>query len=158
MLEQILRSIKNYFIKEVWSGHFYIMDGNLVDVDFLKEGQYFKIHGSDFNDGVYQYPTTDLKDEDFDGEVWALQIPPEIIEIAQGKEAWITANADVLNSPYSSESFGGYSYSKKSSVSGRSSDGSTDFSGTIFDEKLKQWRKARYESAIRRNDYVRHTE
>ena len=41
MLEQILRSIKDYFIKEVWSGHFYIVDGNLSDVDFLKEGQYF---------------------------------------------------------------------------------------------------------------------
>lgn len=156
MLEQILRSIKNYFIKEVWVGDFVISEGNLADVDFLKDGQYFKVYGSDLNDGVYKYPATDLKDEEFAGEVWALKIPQEVINIAEEKEAWIEANKDVLNSPFSSESFGGYSYTKSSSVSGGSANGSGGVSsGTIFDDKLAQWRRIIYEPATRRYDYVR---
>lgn len=157
MLEQILRTIKNYFIKEVWSGIFLISAGTIIGIDDLvKNGQYIKIHGSDLNDGVYQYPVTGLYDEEFNGEVWVLQIPQEIIDIATEKAAWLAANADVINSPYVSESFGGYSYSKAS----RSSTGSGGSSGdatpaTTFDDRLKPWRKARYESIIRRYDYVR---
>lgn len=158
MLEQILRSIKNYFIKEVWSGTFVISGGNLSDVDFLKEGQYFKIYGSDLNDGVYEYPAATLRDEEFTGEVWVLKVPQEIVDIANEKAAWIEANADVLNSPYASESFGGYAYSKTAAAYGSSANGGGVTSGTVFDEKLKQWRKIRYESAIRRYDYVRNAE
>jgi hypothetical protein len=158
MLEQILRSIKDYFIKEVWSGHFYIVDGNLADVDFLKEGQYFKIYGSDLNDGVYQYPATDLKDEDFNGEVWALKIPKEIIDIANEKEAWLAKYGDAVNSPFNSESFAGYAYTKKSSASGTSSNGGSGAaSGTTFDERLNQWRKIRYNTDVIRNQYLRQT-
>jgi hypothetical protein len=130
-----------------------------VDVPFIKTGQYFKIYGSDLNDGIYEYPATGLRDEEFNGEVWVLQVPQRIVEIAGEKEAWLKANADVLNSPYASESFGGYSYSKKSSAN---HSGSAETSGTnydtVFDKELEQWRKARYEFAIRRNEYVRHTQ
>lgn len=152
MLEQILRSIKDYFIKEVWHGIFLISDGSLSDVDFLKEGQYFKIHGSDFNDGVYKYPATDLKDEEFNGEIWALNVPQEIIDIAEERAAWEQKNADKLNSPFNSESFAEYSYTLKSSGS---ETGGGIASGTAFNERLKQWRKACYDTDIKRNQYLR---
>jgi hypothetical protein len=79
------------------------------------------------------------------------------VDIAAEIEIWEKQNAEKLNSPFASESFGGYAYSLKSSISGDSG-GNGIASGTVFEEKLKQWRKIRYESAIRRNEYVRHTQ
>lgn len=154
MLEQILREIKNYFIHEVWTGDFSIESGAL-DVDFLLDGQYFKIQGSIFNDGVHQYPASDLKDEEFNGEIWALAVPPSIISLAEEVADWNNKNEAVLKSPYTSESFGGYSYSKASS----SSNGRGNSTGvtwkSVFADRLNEWRKIRYESAVGRYDYVR---
>lgn len=159
MLEQILREIKDYFIRDVWSGNFSIVGGSLQQVDFLREGQYFKIHGSLLNDGVYEYPADDLEDEDFDGEVWSLAIPPQLVSLAEEIDDWNEANDAVLKSPYSSESFGGYSYTKSTSGGGSGSSGSGGVSWkSIFASRLTEWRKIRYEFAIRRHDYLRNTE
>ena len=150
MLEQILRYLKNYFIVEVWTGTFVIESGS-IDVDFLKEGQYFRICGSIFNDGVYRYPAEDLKDEVFDGEVWALAVPNEIISISEEAEVVYQKNKDVFDSPFNSESFGGYSYTK-----GGNSSGASGRAAAIrgFADQLDSWRKIRYEFVIRRNDYL----
>lgn len=156
MLEQILQEIKNYFIREVWVGTFEITSGEL-DVDFLQEGQYFKIHGSTLNDGVYQYPATELKDEKFKGEVWAMAVPPAVIALADEISEWTSANAEMLSSPFLSESFGGYSYTKGSHTVG--SGGSAPNSWREqFASQINVWRKARYESIIKRNDYMRNVE
>lgn len=153
MLEQILMEIKNFFIREVYVGNFSIESGS-ISVDFLQNGQYFKIHGSVFNDGVYQYPVDSLTDEEFTGEVWAMAVPPAVIALSEEISDWNTKNADALNSPYLSESFGGYSYSKASSTgSGGSSVPATW--KEAFATRLNAWRKVRYESSIRRHDYVR---
>ena len=152
MLERILRSIKDYFIKEVWTGIFSISDGNLSGVDFLKNEQYFKIYGSDLNDGVYQYPTNNLKDEIFEGEIWVLSIPPDIISLADEINAWETANADVVKSPYMSESFGGYSYSKATATNRSGSSKSVTWE-TVFANRLNEWRKIRYKTNIVRKKW-----
>lgn len=153
MLEQMLREIKDYFIHEVYVGNFSIESGN-IDVDFLQNGQYFKIQGSLFNDGVYQYPAENLTDEDFAGEVWAMAVPPAVIALSEEIAEWNTKNAEILSSPFTSESFGGYSYSKASkNISGG---GSVPITWReAFASRLNEWRKARYESIVRRNDYVR---
>lgn len=150
MLEQTLRELKNYFIDVAWFGHFSITGGvlDLHGRDVLLDGQYFKIHGSVLNDGVYQWPVSGLRDEEFDGEVWALKIPKAVVEAANAKAVWVAANADVLNSPFSSESFGGYSYSKKGSAAGSAGAGVTG--GTVYDDALRQWRKARYDTSVTR--------
>ena len=150
MLEQVLRVIKNYFIVEVYTGTFNISDGSL-SVDFLQNGQYFKIQGSIFNDGVHQYPTTDLTDENFNGEIWAMAVPPAVIALSEEIEAWCEKNKDVLDSPFTSESFGGYSYSKGTGG------GSSGISAPItwkeaFASRLNTWRKIRYESPVRSNE------
>jgi len=106
----------------------------------LQDGQYFRIVGSVFNDGVYQYPATGLTDETFDGAIWAMAIPSEVIALASDIEAWKEKYQSIDSpamSPYNSESFGGYSYSK-------SSGGSDDLSGTwqgAFADRLNHWRK-----------------
>lgn len=104
----------------------------------LLHNQYFRVVGSVFNDGVYKY-TEDLKltDETFEGAIWALSIPPALVELVDDITAWNKNNAEIVTSPYESESFGGYSYSK--ATDGESS---RPISWqTVFRSRLMEWRK-----------------
>lgn len=111
MLEQILRHIKNWFLIPggLHEGEYTIENGDL-ELPFLQVGQYYRICGSLFNDGLHQYQTCELHPETFHGVVWALAIPREIVELSQEIQAWQEKNGDA--SPYTSESFGGYSYTR----------------------------------------------
>ena len=113
MLEQILDYIHNYFVHDRYTGTFTISGGKLQDVTIL-DGQYIKINGSVLNDGVH-LGSDGLNDETFTGEVWGLSIPIAILTLADEIAAWMAEYGSTVNSPYSSESFGGYSYSKASS-------------------------------------------
>lgn len=138
MLEQILDYIHNYFIKEVYRGKFKIEQGTL-NVDFLKENQYFKVKGSIFNDGIHKFGAYGLADEEFEGEIWAMAIPLSMLDLVAEIETWQTENADKLNSPYQSESFGGYSYTK---ANGTDSKGNSLASWQgMFGKRLNAYRK-----------------
>lgn len=142
MLEQILGYIHNYFVKGVYCGLYRISDGTFT-TDVLQEGQYFRIVGSVFNDGIYQYSSeaTSFVDEEFVGEIWAMAVPPAVIALSDEISTWVNKYGDVMNSPYQSESFGGYSYNKGSGGgSGNSSNGSADWR-SVFGSRLNQWRK-----------------
>lgn len=139
MLEQILDHIHNYFVKEVYKGKYEIVS-NTINLPFLIPGQYFKIVGSILNDGLYQYPTADLQDESFEGEIWALAIPSAVIKLSEEVESWLDKYGDMTFSPYQSESFGGYSYSKKSSGSADGANDSSTWQG-VFKSRLNHWRK-----------------
>ena len=120
MLTEICAYLKNYFIKpdeDIHAGT-YTIEGGSIDLPFLLDGQYFRIVGSALNDGVWQYPASQLSDEVFMGAVWAMRVPPSLIALAAEIEDWQSANAKAINIPYQSESFGGYAYSKPSGSSG----------------------------------------
>ena len=61
ILTEICAYLRNYFPpiskredrSYIHAGNFRIRDGKISDIDFLKENQYFRIAGSDMNDGVY---------------------------------------------------------------------------------------------------------
>ena len=137
MLTEICAEIRNYF--EVPNGRhfgtFTISGGSIAPLDFLQEGQYFRIVGSVFNDGVYQYPATSLTDEVFEGAVWAMAVPPTLIALAAEIKAYNDSDAG-KPSPFTAESFGGYSYTK-----------ATDANGVpigwqkAFASRLNRWRK-----------------
>ena len=137
MLTEICAELRNYF--EVPNGRhfgkFTISGGSIAPLDFLQDGQYFRIIGSVFNDGVHQYPVPDLTDEVFNGAVWAMAVPPSLIALSTEIEEYNKSDAGKA-SPYTSESFGGYSYTK-----------ATDANGTpiswqkAFASRLNQWRK-----------------
>lgn len=122
MLTELCAYLKNYFLvdylhpeERIHYGTYTIEQGHFVEsLSFLSEGQYFRIVGSLFNDGVYCLGKDELMDETFTGAIWAMSIPPEVSALADDISAWITANSQSLSSPYQSESFGGYSYSKSS--------------------------------------------
>ena len=137
MLTEICAEIRNYF--EVPNGKhfgtFTISGGSIAPLDFLQEGQYFRIVGSVFNDGVYQYPATSLTDEVFEGAVWAMAVPPTLIALAAEIKVYNDSDAG-KTSPYISENFGGYGYTK-----------ATDENGApigwqkAFASRLNKWRK-----------------
>lgn len=122
----------------------------LIEVDspaplsnVFKPGQHIRIVGSVFNDGVHTFPMDEtLEDEVFTGAIWGMAIPKAVISIANDIDAWQTkyGGADSASmSPYQSESFGGYSYSK-----GNGSDSSGGYGvswADVFAKRLSPWRK-----------------
>ena len=133
MIDEICASLRNYFAVDIVDGEYTVNDGEIT-LPFLAAGQFFRVVGSVFCDGVYRYGDKLPADETFDGAIWALAIPPALEDLAAEIEEWKAKNADVLASPYQSESFGGYSYSK-----GTGSD-SASWQGA-FASRLNRWRK-----------------
>lgn len=140
-MTELCQELKNYFLRDkntdVHIGSFKVENGNINAV-FLLPGQYFRIVGSILNDGVYQYPATDLRDEVFNGAVWAMAVPPAVIALAAEIDAWETANKAAIDSPFQSESFAGYSYSMK--TGGTSASGAVTWQGH-FRDSLNRWRR-----------------
>ena len=132
MLETVLMYLNNWFAVGRYDDTYTIEDGGIT-LPFLVDGQYFRIVGSLFNDGVYQYPA-ELTDETFDGSVWALAIPKAMLSTVDEITAWTAKNGD--GGPYTSESFGGYSYSKATN-----SKGVTVGWRDVFSAQLAPWKK-----------------
>lgn len=132
-LFEMCAECKNFFSTENdrHKGIFTVKDGAFAPLDFLQEGQYFRVVGSKFNDGVYQYPDANLTDETFTGEVWAMRVPPAFIELSERIDAWMAKNAETLKTPFASESFAGYSYTIAQNQSAMQ----------IFSRELNKWRK-----------------
>lgn len=143
MLTELCAELRNYFIRgyeDIHIGEFTISGGEIQSLSFLQQGQYFRIVGSVFNDGVWQYGSTNaLTDETFNGAIWAMRMPPAVVALSQEIDAWITANQAAIDSPYSSESFGGYSYTKRSGT-GEGDGGSLTWQNQ-FAKRLSKWRK-----------------
>lgn len=137
MLEAVLQYLNNYFCdrRRIVFGTFRIEDGT-ISLPFLKENQYFRICGSDMNDGVYQYPCTDLTDEVWYGSIWPLAIPQSLLTIVDEIAEWVEKYGDTAVGPYASESFGGYSYTKSTS-----DDGTTTSWEDVFESVLSGYRK-----------------
>lgn len=140
MLAEICAECRNYFLgaspsKRIFRGTYTVSDGQMPPLDFLKHGQYFRIIGSTFNDGVYQYPVAGLTDEEFEGTIWAMSPPPDFIKLCEKIKAFNESDGGKPTA-YTSESFEGYSYSK-----------ATDSSGTplrwqkVFAKELNQYRR-----------------
>ena len=127
---EMCASLRNYFALDPISGEFTIKDSDIT-VPGLIRGQYFRIDGSVFNDGVHRYGEISMNgDETFTGTITPMAVPPAFEAVAAEIEEWKQKNAEVINSPYQSESFGGYSYTK----------GTASWQG-VFAKRLNRWRK-----------------
>lgn len=146
MLNEICGFLRNYFDRERYNGEFTIENGKILTELPLLDGQYIRIVGSLLNDGVYVYGDTieGLKDETFTGAIWSLAIPKELVLLSKDIKEWVKQNSGVDSaamSPFQSESFGGYSYSKGAN---NSENGASYASGdwkSVFASRLGQWRK-----------------
>lgn len=138
MLTEICGHLRNWFEKEIRIGTFAISSGS-ISLDFLQDGQYFRIVGSVFNDGVYQYPAANLTDEEFRGAVWAMAIPPEFLALCREISDYQESDAGKAT-PYTSESFGGYSYTIAGGSGGNSAASAKAWEN-VFRDRLNRWRK-----------------
>ena len=151
MLNQVCENICNYFIQNRIEGRFEIADG-MISLPLL-DGQRFLIRGSALNDGMYTYHDTGIKndddsqavglhDESWAGTICALAVPPAVLALSAEIKAWVDANKESQNSPYSSENvLGVYSYTK--ATGGHGAGGSVGWMD-VFADKLKRWRKVSF--------------
>lgn len=149
MLEDVCNFVHNYFELERHIGVFEVTDG-MLSLSFLLEGQRFKVIGSALNDGIYTYHADGIKDDDdvdsvmlgtetFNGTIVSMGVPKAFGKIVSDIIAWQEKNKDVLDSPYTSESFGGYSYTKASG-SGANAGGQLSWQD-VFRTRLNAYRK-----------------
>lgn len=138
MLEQVLRHLNNWFLVDTHEGTFTVENGSIT-LPFLQTNQYFRICGSVFNDGLHLYPAVDLMDETFTGTVWALAVPKAVVTLSIDIAAWEEKNGEAVLSPYTSESFGGYSYTKASG--GKADTSAVTGWQDAFKGRLNDWRK-----------------
>lgn len=129
----------------IHAGTFTISGHSITPLDFIQTGQYFRIVGSAMNDGVYCNDSESLAiltDETFTGAIWEMSVPRAFLKLCEDIDAWRTKNesADSANmSPYTAESFAGYSYQKGA---GASANGGAAISWqSQFAKRLNAWRR-----------------
>lgn len=155
VLTEICQHLHNWFDRKPngerhnkYSGAFTVFNGEITELSGeLASGQYYRIMGSLFNDGVHKYgdEADTLTDEAFEGVIWAMGVPPVVVSLADEISAW-KAKYEALDSeamsPFTSESFGGYSYSKSAGGSGTSGNGGSSTGWqSVFANRLAPWRK-----------------
>lgn len=146
MLTQVCQYLRNWFERTKYMGEFTIASGAITYADGstlpLLSGQYYRIIGSVLNDGVHKNGDTSdvLKDETFYGSVWSMAVPSEVLGLSVEIATWVTANTAIINSPYQSESFGGYTYSLRGGTNstGKATGASWQ---SQFESRLAPWRK-----------------
>ena len=149
MLTEICAEIRNYFSleKDRIYGNFAVVNGAITPPVSLQDGQFYRIIGSVFNDGVHKKGDQLINEEQFSGSVWKMRVPIALLDLAEEIAAWQAENGNVQSanmSPYVSESFGGYSYSKGSGNSTGSGAGSSAVTWqTMFAKRLNIYRKIR---------------
>lgn len=152
-LTDVCAVLKNYFLKDyidytdIHKGTYTISGQTIAPLDFtIKEGQYFRIVGSDLNDGVWLNTTKGLEgliNEEFTGQIWLMSVPRAVISLADDIAAWRTKNeaVDSANmSVFQSETVQGvYSYQK----GGSSGDGGsyTKSWQDVFKSRLSPYRR-----------------
>lgn len=145
MLTEFFQYLRNWFYgnEPRFDDEFTIEDGQLNIADMIKLGQYYRIFGSTLNDGVYLHDGHEnLHDETFNGTVRLMAVPPEVKSLIADIEAWNAKYGGVDSeamSPFASESFGGYSYSKGQSANGGNANGASW--QQQFASALSLWKK-----------------
>lgn len=131
MLYRVMRYLRNFFATTTYySGNFTVVDGVINPP--LNDGQYFLIEGSKYNNGVYIVGKDTLTDESFYGVITLLAPPKDFIETVEAIEKFESEN---VKSAFTSESFGGYSYTKAQGKNGPVT------WREVFASELSIWRK-----------------
>lgn len=155
MMTSLCREVRNYFVRsdsDRISGRFSVSGGIVTRLDqdgfAPADGQYFRIVGSLYNDGVWQNGSQfsdGMTDEVFDGQVWLMAPPKDFTDLADEIEQWIERFGDAALSPYAAESFGGYSYTLRGTS--RRNESARDHEDaswqTAFKRQLSAYRRIR---------------
>ena len=137
-LYEVLKYLRNFFPGERWTCTNTPIQSGGVELPGLEVGDYYLIEGSRRNDGLHIYGENDLAGETLTGYVTECCVPKVLLAVVEEINAWQKKNAEAITSPYQSESFGGYSYTKKSGNT--SGEGVTSWQD-VFSSRLRIWRK-----------------
>lgn len=146
ILEQILWHIHNWFDHGTFPVENCTIDGGSLPASVpVPDGAWYRIQGSLLNDGLHRAGDSDLYPETFDGTVTVCAIPKALLDVADRISDWVDANAEAARkaqeSPYQSESFGGYTYTLRSDLMAENgSEGLTGWKAK-FASDLNPWRK-----------------
>lgn len=147
MLTEICAEIKNYFTsdEDKHIGDFEIIGGQITPPIDILDGQYYRIVGSVFNDGVHLSSDELVDEPKFHGGIWLMRVPKDVVGIAKEIEEWESKNGDIKTTPYSSESFAGYSYTLASNsyANGDNLAGASWTNQRDFVKRLNKYRKLR---------------
>lgn len=115
MLYEIMMHLNNFFPTKIREDALYKIEDGTLTLPFVLDGQYILIEGSNFNDGVYIAPLSDLIDETFEGTVTILNPPKEFLKLVSDIQEFEKTSTVGI---YESESFGGYSYQRAVNANG----------------------------------------
>lgn len=128
-LEQVLAHIHNWFTRDTLSlTGCEVVGGQLPAsvAEAVPAGAWYRIQGSYLNDGLHLRGAEDegLSDESFSGTLSIMAVPRALLSVVDEITDWMDAAAEArskaASSPYQSESFGGYTYSIRSDLTGGS--------------------------------------
>lgn len=140
VISEVCAHIHNYFEDDpvtgermIYQGHYKIENGS-ISLPFMKPGQYFRVFGSELNDGVHKYGVDRLADETFDGVIWKMRPPKEFLDLVSEISDWMDKYGDTMRNPYQSEDvIGVYRYTKASA-------GLATWQ-KVFEQQLKPYRR-----------------
>ena len=135
---EVLKYLRNFFPGERWMLQDEGITEGEISLPGLQKGDMFLIEGSRRNDGVHVYGNAGLYGEAISGVATEICAPDDLICTIKEINEWQNKYAEALASPYTSESFGGYSYSKSS---GNTQNGGFVSWKTQFKDRLSVWRK-----------------
>lgn len=150
LFEEICQHLRNWFCDynsgDVYAGSFTIISGTIsgqgkTKTPPIESGMYYRIIGSYKTNGVYKAGTDTPADDTFNGQVWLLHPPAAFLALVKDISDWQAVNGAATStnmSPFSSESFGGYSYSKGAGSGGG---GTATTWQAQFASRLNTWRK-----------------
>ena len=153
MLTEVLDYIHNWFVPIKADKVTYTVEDGMISPAFgAEDGDRFLICGSRRNDGIYTWHADGIKDDDdnnaaglrdetFAGTIRVMAIPPKLFTLSEEISQWVENNSDVINSPYQSESFNGYSYSLRTGNNRNQGAVSPISWRDIYGKQLERWRK-----------------
>ena len=142
MLTSVCQYLRNFFDRRSdgsrlpsWTEEITITGGELAGfTDRLLPGQYFRILDSVLNDGVHQYGVDTLADETFSGTVQSMAVPQAVVDAAEALKEYRSKYGEALDSPFASENYFGYSWTKGTTAE-------TSGMPASVAATLNQWRK-----------------
>ena len=137
-LFELLMHLRNFFPGMKWQFFGEEITEKRLSLPGLENGDYYLIEGSRRNDGIHVYGNQDLRNEVFSGTVTEICVPDAVLKLLDEINQWQEKNGEAVASPYQSESFGGYSYTKANVSNGN---GESMSWKTAFGPRLRAWRK-----------------
>ena len=114
-LTRICARLKNHFLRDKTDGTFTLVSG-VAPLENLLPNQYFLIVGSILNEGVFQNTAeslAEIQNETFTGHIWSMAVPVDFLDLCDDIDEFNAKVAELglIDKGYTSESWGGYSYS-----------------------------------------------